>query len=205
MFIKLADIDLFRFASIQDFFKHCLVTIDQIKQLFDDNQGQTPLPVQIEQFVLDQILQVNTSSFVRETFRDEALIDLYTSFIGDLFQWPSLTHQQVVCMLTLLHGLLCLIERSDYNHVTKLNEAFVHACSILMMGKDKKKTGLFNAQQYPQVIDYVVRTIFQHQNLYRIMLDKQPIETHKIEETRTVRLYRLKFSSKSEISTSFCL
>ncbi|CAF3432169.1 unnamed protein product [Rotaria sp. Silwood2] len=83
MFIAIADIDLFRFESINDFVTHSLISTEQIKQLFDDNQGNFPLPIQLEQFVLDHILQSNSKIFKRETFRDESLIDLYTSILND--------------------------------------------------------------------------------------------------------------------------
>ena len=187
MFIAIADIDLFRLSSVHDYLTHGLISGEQLKQLFDDNQGKTPLPVQLEQFVVDHILRSKSKTFSRETFRDESLIDLYTSFLSDLLLWPGLTHQHLICLLTLLHGLLCQIERNDGKNGSKVNEAFVHACSVLMSGKDPKRPVLFNAQQYPKVIDYVVQTIFQHQNLYETLLDEKPPQVETIEETRTVK------------------
>lgn len=190
MFIAIVDIDLFRLQSVHDFLIHPLVSTDQLKQLIDDNQGKLPLPVQLEQFVLDQILQVNSKSFQRETFRDESLIDLYTSFLNDLLQWsPSpLTHPQIVCILTLIQGLLCQIERHRDKTSSKVNEAFIHACSILMNSKDAKRPALFTTQQAPKVIDYVVQTVLQHQHLYQFLLDEKPAEIETIEETRTVMM-----------------
>ncbi|CAF5029962.1 unnamed protein product, partial [Rotaria sp. Silwood1] len=76
MFINISDIDLFRFETINDFVTHSLISIEQIKQLFDDNQGNFPFPIQLEQFVLDHIFKSNSKIFKRETFRDESLIDL---------------------------------------------------------------------------------------------------------------------------------
>ncbi len=171
MFRMISDIDLFQFETINDFLKHSLISIDQIKQLFDDN----PLSIQIEQFVLDHFLQSNA----RETFRDESLIDFYTSILNDLLHWSNYSHKQIICILTLIQGLLCQIEKKNSK---KLNEAFIHACSILMGGK----SALFNAQQYPKVIDYIIQTIFQHQHLYEILLEEKPQEIEKIEEYRTV-------------------
>jgi hypothetical protein len=179
MFIAISDIDLFQFESIHDFVSNCLISVEQIRQLFDDNQGNFPLPIQLEQFVLDHILQSNK----RETFRDESLIDLYTSFLNDLLHWSTFTHKQIVCILTLIQGLLCQIERKDM----KLNEAFIHACSILMSGNDNKKPVLFNAQQYPKIIDYIIQTVFQHRHLYETLLDEEPQQIEKIEENRAVK------------------
>jgi hypothetical protein len=187
MFIAIADINLFQFESINDFLKHSLVSIDQLKQLFEDNQNNLPLPIQLEQFVLDHILQANSKVFQRETFRDESLIDLYTSLLNDVLRWSSYTHRQIVCILTLIQGLLCQIEQTDKSNLLKLNEAFIHACSILMGGNDNKKSVLFNSQQYPKVIDYIVQTIFQHRLLYGILLDEKPQQIETIEETRTVK------------------
>lgn len=186
MFIAIADIDLFRLSSVHEYLTHGLISVDQIQQLFDDNQGETPLPVQLEQFVVDDILLSNSKTFSRSTFRDESLIDLYTSFLSDLLQWPGLTHQHVICLLTLIQGLLCQIERSDEKNASKVNEAFVHACSVLMNSKDPKRPVLFNAQQYPKVIDYIVQTIFEHQNLYELLLDEKPPQIETIEETLSV-------------------
>lgn len=181
MFRTISDIDLFQFERIHDFLKHSLISIEQIKQLFDDNQGHFPLSVQFEQFVLDHILKTNQ----RETFRDESLIDLYTSILNDLFHWSNYSHKQIICILTLIQGLLCQIEKKNSK---KLNEAFIHACSILMGGNEgQKKSVLFNTQQYPKVIDYIIQTIFQHQHLYEILLEDQPQEIERIEENRTVR------------------
>jgi hypothetical protein len=187
MFIAIADVDLFRLTSIHDFLTFGLVSIDKVKQLFDDNQGKMPLGIQLEQFVVDDILRTNSHHFQRETFRDESLIDLYTSFMNDLLQWPSFTHQQIVCVLTLIQGLLCQIERTDQTNRMKLNEALIYSCSILMNNKDRKRsTALFNAQQYPKVIDYIVQTIFQHRCLYQILLEEKPQEIETIEQTRSV-------------------
>jgi hypothetical protein len=102
MFRSISDIDLFQFESIQDFLTHSFISIEQIKQLFDDNQGNFPLSIQLEQFVLDHIL----SSIKRETFRDESFIDLYTSILNDLFHWTTYSHKQIICILTLIQGLL---------------------------------------------------------------------------------------------------
>ncbi|CAF1315207.1 unnamed protein product [Rotaria magnacalcarata] len=186
MFIAISNIDLFRFESINDFVTHSLISIEQIKQLFDDNQGNFPLPIQLEQFVLDHILQLNSKTFKRETFRDESLIDLYSSFLNDLLHWSTYTHKQIICILTLIHGLLCQIERTNKTNPIKLDEAFVHSCSILMGGKEHKKTILFNSQQYPKVIDYIIQIIFQHRHLYEILLDENPQQIQKIEENRTI-------------------
>lgn len=180
MFRTISDIDLFQFQSIHDFLSHSLISIEQIKQLFDDNQGNYPVSIQLEQFVIDHIL----SSCKRETFRDESLIDLYTSILNDLFHWKNFTHKQILCILTLIQGLLCEIEK---NNSTKLNDAFIHACSILMGTTEPKKTTLFNVQQYPKVIDYIIQTIFQHQHLYEILLEEKPQQIEKIEENRSVK------------------
>ncbi len=180
MFRTVADIDLFQFQSIHDFVSHSLISVDQIKQLLDDNQGTAPLPVQLEQFVLDHLLK----SLTRETFRDESLIDLYTSIFNDVFRWSMYTPKQMVCLLTLIQGLLCQIEKKN---PAKLNEAFIHSCSILMGGTEQKKSVLFNAQQYPKVIDYVIQTIFQHRQLYETLLEEKPQAIETIEENRTVR------------------
>jgi hypothetical protein len=179
MFQAISDIDLFQFETTHDFFTHSLISIEQLKQLFDDNQGDFPLSVQLEQFVLDQILKSNP----RETFRDESLIDLYTSILNDLLHWPNYSHKQVICIVTLIQGLLCQIEKKDSQ---KLNEALIHACSILMGGNEQKKSILFNAQQYPKVIDYIIQTIFQHRHLYEILLEEKPQDIERIEESRTV-------------------
>jgi hypothetical protein len=180
MFRTILDIDLFQFQSIHDFLSHSLISIEQIKQLFDDNQGNYPVSIQLEQFVIDHIL----SSCKRETFRDESLIDLYTSILNDLFHWKNLTHKQILCILTLIQGLLCEIEK---NNSTKLNDAFIHACSILMSTTEPKKATLFNTQQYPKVIDYIIQTIFQHRHLYEILLEEKPQQIEKIEENRSVK------------------
>ena len=205
MFSAVADIDLFRLSSVHEYLTHGLISVEQIKQLFEDNQGETPLPVQLEQFVVDEILRSNAKTFSRQTFRDESLVDLYTSFLSDLLQWPGLTHQHVICLLTLIQGLLCQIERTD---AKKVNEAFVHACSILMNTKDPKRPALFNTQQYPKVIDYIVQTIFEHQNLYELLLDDKPPQIETIEETLSVtrRLFPLSTGSfcSSRRSTSIC-
>ncbi|CAF3918327.1 unnamed protein product [Rotaria sp. Silwood1] len=68
----------------------------------------------------------------------------------------------------------------------KLDEAFIHSCSILMGGNDHKKSILFNAQQYPKVIDYIIQIIFQHRHLYETLLDEKPQQIEKIEENRTI-------------------
>jgi len=188
MFIAISDINLFQLESINDFVTHSLISIEQLKQLFDDNQGNFPLPVQLEQFVLDHILKVNSKSFKRETFRDESLIDLYTSVLTDLLHCSYYTHKQILCILTLIQGLLCQIERTDKSNPMKFNEAFIHSCSILMGEKSPKKSVLFNSQQYPKVIDYIIQTIFQHRHLYEALLDENPQEIIKTEETRTVKL-----------------
>lgn len=187
MFIDISNVDLFQFDSINDFLTHSLISVEHLKQLFDDNQGNFPFPIQLEQFVLDHILQSNSKIFKRETFRDESIIDLYTSFLNDLLSWTNYTHKQIICILTLIHGLLCQIERTNKSNPIKLDEALIHACSILMGGKDQKKPVLFNSQQYPKVIDYVIQTIFQHRNLYEILLDEKPLQIEKIEENRIVR------------------
>jgi hypothetical protein len=179
MFRSISDIDLFQFETINDFLNHSLLSIEQLKQLFDDNQGNFPVSIQLEQFVLDHILQ----SCKRETFRDESLIDLYTSILNDLLHWTTYTHKQILCILTLIQGLLCQIEKHDS---IKLNEAFIHSCSILMGENDQKKLVLFNSQQYPKIIDYIIQTIFQHRHLYEILLEEKPQEIEKIEENRTV-------------------
>ncbi|CAF3126424.1 unnamed protein product [Rotaria sp. Silwood2] len=186
MFISISDLDLFRFESINDFVTHSLISTEQIKQLFDDNQGNFPLPVQLEQFVLDHILHSNSKIFKRETFRDESLIDLYTSVLNDLLHWSTYTHKQIVCVVTLIQGLLCQIERTNKMNSTKLDEAFIHSCSILMGGNDHKKTVLFNVQQYPKVIDYIIQIIFQHRHLYETLLDEKPQQIEKIEENRII-------------------
>ncbi|CAF5032535.1 unnamed protein product, partial [Rotaria sp. Silwood1] len=135
MFITILDIDLFRFESINDFVTHSLISTQQIKQLFDDNQGNFPFPIQLEQFVLDHIFKSNSKIFKRETFRDESLIDLYTSILNDLLHWSTYTHKQIICILTLIQGLLCQIERTTNKiNSIKLDEAFIHSCSILMSG-----------------------------------------------------------------------
>ncbi|CAF1072230.1 unnamed protein product [Rotaria sordida] len=192
MFIDISNIDLFRFESINDFVTHSLISIEQIKQLFDDNQGKFPLPIQLEQFVLDHILQLNSKILKRETFRDEFLIDLYTSFSNDLLHWSTYIHKQIVCILTLIHGLLCQIERTNKINSIKLDEAFIHSCSILMGGNDQKKPILFNSQQYRKVIDYIIQIIFQHRHLYETLLDEKPQQIEKIEENRTIdfRLFK---------------
>ena len=179
MFRAIADIDLFQLETIHDFLRQSPITIEQIRQLFDDNQGQFPLPVQLEQFVLDRLLQ----SSKRETFRDESLLDLYTSIFHDLLDWSNYTHKQILCIFTLIQGLLCQIEKDRSG---KLNESFIHACSILMGGKERKKPVLFNAQQYPQVIDYIVQTIFQHRHLYETLLEEKPLHIEQIEEHRLI-------------------
>lgn len=187
MFIAIADVNLLQFESINDFLSHALVSTEQLKQLFEDSQGSAPLPVQLEQFVLDHILKVHSHTFFkRETYRDESLVDLYTSFLSDLIR-ANYTPKQTVCLLTLLQGLLCQIERTDKTHPMKLNEAFIHACSILMGEKTPKKPVVFNAHLYPKVIDYVVQIIFQHRRLYEVLLEATPEETERLEETRTVR------------------
>jgi len=185
MFRNISDIDLFQFESIHDFLNHSFVSIEQLKQLFDDNQGDFPLSIQIEQFVVDHILK----SCKRETFRDESLIDLYTSILNDLFHWINFNHKQIICILTLIQGLLCQIEKTNSN---KLNEAFIHSCSILMGGMEQKKMSLFNSQQYPKVIDYIIQTIFQHRHLYEILLEDKPQQIEKIQENRTVCLEKKK-------------
>ncbi|CAF0988357.1 unnamed protein product [Adineta ricciae] len=186
MFIAIADINLLQLQAINDFVTHSLITAEQLKQLFDDNQGNSPLPVQLEQFVLDHILKVNSNTFFkRETYRDEALVDLYTSFLNDLLR-ADYTPKQTICMITLLHGLLCQIERTDKTNPTKLNEAFIHSCSILMGEKSAKKPVVFNAHLYPKVIDYIVQIIFQHRRLYETLLEAKPEEIENIEETRTI-------------------
>jgi hypothetical protein len=58
-----------------------------------------------------------------------------------------------------------------------------------MGGNEQKKTVLFNAQQYPKVIDYIIQTIFQHRYLYEVLLEEKPQEIEKIEENRTVRTH----------------
>lgn len=179
MFRAIADIDLFQLETINDYLSHSPVSIEQIKQLFEDVEGQFPLAVQLEQFVLDHLLH----SSKRETFRDESLLDLYTSIFNDLLRWSNFTHKQIVCLFTLIQGLLCQIEKDRSG---KLNEVFIHACSVLMGGKDRKKSVLFNAQQYPRVIDYIVQTIFQHRHLYETLLEEKPLEIEPIEETRSV-------------------
>ena len=187
MFIAIADVNLLQLESVNDFVTRALVSTEQLKQLFEDSQGSAPLPVQLEQFVLDHILKVNSHSFFkRETYRDESLVDLYTSFLSDLIR-ASYTPKQTICLLTLIHGLLCQIERTDKTNPMKLNEAFVHACSILMGEKTPKKPVVFNANLYPKVIDYIVQIIFQHRRLYEVLLEEKPEETEEIEETRTVR------------------
>ena len=194
MFIAISDIDLFQFGSINDFMTNSLISIEQINQLFDDNQGNFPFAVQLEQFVIDHILQSNSKVFKRETFRDESIIDLYTSILNDLLHWSTFTRKQIICILTLIQGLLCQIERTNKVNSMKLNEALIHSCSILMDRKDSKKPVLFNSQQYPKVIDYIIQTIFQHQRLYEALLDEKPQQTEKIEENRTVgkNYFRLK-------------
>ena len=187
MFLAISDIDLFQFQSINDFLTNCFISIEQIKQLFDDNQGNFPLPIQLEQFVIDEIFCSNSKTFKRETFRDESLVDLYTSILNDLFHWSTYTHKQIVCILTLIQGLLCQIEREDKTNSNKLNEVLIHACSILMGGNDNKKPVLFNSQQYPKVIDYIIQIIFQHRYLYKILLDEKPQQIETIEENRTVK------------------
>ncbi|CAF5164906.1 unnamed protein product [Rotaria sp. Silwood1] len=187
MFINISDIDLFRFETINDFITHSLISIEQIKQLFDDNQGNFPFPIQLEQFVLDHIFKSNSKIFKRETFRDESLIDLYTSILNDLLHWSTYAHKQIICILTLIQGLLCQIERTNKINSSKLDEAFIHSCSILMGGNDNKKSILFNTQQYPKVIDYIIQIIFQHRHLYEILLDENPQQIEKIEENRTVK------------------
>lgn len=180
MFRNISDIDLFQFQTISDFLTHSLLSIEQLKQLFDDNQGKYPVAIQLEQFVLDHILR----SFKRETFRDESIIDLYTSILNDLLHWTNYTQKQILCILTLIQGLLCQIEK---NHGMKLNDAFIHSCSILMNNSvEQKKSSLFNTQQYPKVIDYIIQTIFQHRHLYEILLEEKPQEIEKIEENRSV-------------------
>ncbi|CAF5045934.1 unnamed protein product [Rotaria sp. Silwood1] len=186
MFINISDIDLFRFETINDFVTHSLISIEQIKQLFDDNQGNFPFPIQLEQFVLDHIFKSNSKIFKRETFRDESLIDLYTSILNDLLHWSTYAHKQIICILTLIQGLLCQIERTNKINSIKLDEAFIHSCSILMSGNDNKKSILFNTQQYPKVIDYIIQIIFQHRHLYEILLDEKPQQIEKIEENRTI-------------------
>ena len=186
MFIAIANVDLFGLRSIDDFVTQGLVSVRQLKQLFQDNHGKTPLAFQLEQFVLDHILQAKSKRFARKTFRDESLVDLYASFLNDLCRWPSYTHRQIVGTLTLIQGLLCQIERTDRTEPLKLNEAFIHACSILAGGKETKKAVLFHAQQYPHVIDYVVQTIFQHRHLYATLIEEKPQEMETIEETRIV-------------------
>lgn len=187
MFIAISDIDLFRLESINDFVTNSLISIEQIKQLFDDNHGSFPLPIQLEQFVLDHILQSNSKTFKRETFRDESIIDLYTSILNDLLHWSTYTPKQIVCILTLIQGLLCQIERTNKTNSIKLDEAFVHSCTILMGGNDQKKSALFNTHHYPKVIDYVIQIIFQHQHLYETLLDDKPQQIEKIEENRIVK------------------
>ena len=185
MFRSILDIDLFKFETINDFLKHSLISINQIKQLFDDNQQNQPLSIQIEQFIIDKLLKISKP----ETFRDESLIDLYTSILNDLLQWDTYNHKQISCILTLIHGLLCQIEKGNLN---KLNEVFIHSCSILMgsSGNEYKKGILFNPQQYPKVIDYIVQTIFQHQHLYEILLEEKPQQIENIEENRIVILFK---------------
>jgi len=182
MFRNISDIDLFQFESIHDFINHSLISIEQLKQLFDDNQGNIPLIIQIEQFVLDNILKLNK----RETFRDESFIDLYTSILNDLFHWINLTYKQMICILTLIQGLLCQIEKENSN---KLNQAFIHSCTILMNGNEQKKMFLFNPQQYPKVIDYIIQIIFQHRYLYEILLEDKPQDIEKIEENRIINFH----------------
>ncbi len=182
MFRNILDIDLFQFESIHDFINHSLISIEQLKQLFDDNQGNIPLIIQIEQFILDNILKL----YKRETFRDESLIDLYTSILNDLFHWINLNYKQIICILTLIQGLLCQIEKENSN---KLNQAFIHSCSILMSGTEQKKMILFNSQQYPKVIDYIIQIIFQHRYLYEILLEDKPQDIEKIEENRIINFH----------------
>ncbi|CAF1289251.1 unnamed protein product [Adineta steineri] len=185
MFISISDINLFQLETINDFVTHSLVTSEQLKQLFDDNQGNNPLPVQLEQFVLDHILKLNANKFKRETYRDESLVDLYTSILSDLLRLKY-TPKQILCILTLIHGLLCQIERTEKSHPMKLNEAFIHSCSILMGEKTAKKSVVFNSHLYPQVIDYIIQIIFQHRHLYETLLDEKPQEIEQIEENRTI-------------------
>lgn len=184
MFQAIADIDLFQLETIHDFLRQCPITIEHLKQLFDDNQGKSPLSVQLEQFVLDRLLH----SSKRETFRDESLLDLYTSIFNDLLHEPNYTPKQILCIFTIIQGLLCQIEKDRSG---KLNEAFIHACSILMGGKERKKTVLFNTQQYPKVIDYIVQTIFQHRHLYEILLEDKPLHVEHIEEHRSVMCFSI--------------
>ncbi|UJR08096.1 hypothetical protein I4U23_012373 [Adineta vaga] len=186
MFVAIADINLFQLETINDFLTHSLITTEQLKQLFDDNQGNSPLPVQLEQFVLDHILKVNSQTFFkRETYRDESLVDLYTSFLSDLLR-ANYTPKQTICMLTLIHGLLCQIERTDKTNPIKLNEAFIHSCSILMGEKTPKKPVAFSSHLYPKVIDYVIQIIFQHRHLYETLLEEKPEEIETLEEIRTL-------------------
>ena|SRR5579862_2384999 len=91
------------------------------------------LKIQLEQFVLNHILKCTIR---RETFRDKSLIDLYTSVLNDLLRLKAYTHKQIVCLLTLIQGLLCEIERIDKNNPMKLSDALIHACSILMGSND---------------------------------------------------------------------
>ena len=191
MFIAISDIDLFRFESINDFLTNSLISIEQINQLFGDNQDNFPLAVQLEQFVIDHILQSNSKIFKRETFRDESIIDLYASILNDLLHWSTFTRKQIICILTLIQGLLCQIERTNKVNPMKLNEALIHSCSILMERNNSNKSVLFHSQQCPKVIDYIIQTIFQHQHLYEALLDEKPQQTEKIEENRTVRRHNL--------------
>jgi hypothetical protein len=56
-----------------------------------------------------------------------------------------------------------------------------------MGGNEQKKPTLFHSQQCPKIIDYIIQTIFQHRQLYEVLLEEKPQQIEKIEENRTVK------------------
>ena len=184
MFRKVADVDLLKLENVEDFVRHSILSLDEVNELVNENVQS----VEIEQFVIDHVLR---STLTRETCRDESVLDLYTSIVADLVQWKNLHGKQILCILTIVQGLLCEIERKQR---TNLENCFVHACQILM---GDGKGFLFNSQLYPQVVDYIIQLLFQHQHLYEILLDDQPQHIETIEENRTVYITLFQKSIKT--------
>lgn len=162
-----------KLESAQEFVQNSIVSADKIRELMDEKIQA----IELEGFVVERL------GVKRETFRDESIVDFYTSIISDLIKWKNLQIRQILSILTVIQGLMCQIERKN-----SIVEAFIHSGKILM---GEGKGFLFNSQLYPKVVDYIIEIVFQHRNLYEILLEESPQEVKTIEESRTVRKSRL--------------